>query len=98
MAHSGYDLFIAPPDSGEERQCQVCGTDCRALRNVFGPTGFASAIAKQFTHHDEFVCPHTDESWHEQALQLKIEIAQTPSKRLAGFMQADLEDLLQANR
>ena len=54
-------------------------------------------MAKRFTHHDEFVCPHTDVAWHEQALQLKISIDESPSKRLAELMKADLEDLLREN-
>lgn len=97
MAHSGYDFFIGEANCGEERQCQVCGTKCRITRNAFGPTGFVSAMAKRFTHHDEFVCPHTDVAWHEQALQLQISIDESPSKRLAEFMKADLEDLLREN-
>jgi hypothetical protein len=68
-----------------------------SARNVFGPTGFVSAMAKRFRAHDEFVCPHTDEAWHDKALQLAIAINETPSKRLAELMRADLDDLLQEN-
>lgn len=94
MAQAGYDFFIGEANCEEDRQCHVCGTKCRATRNVFGPTGFIAAMAKRFTYHDEFVCPHTDEAWHEQALRLAICINETPSKRLAELMKADLEDLL----
>ena len=97
MAQADYDLFIGEVNCGGERQCRVCGTKCRATRNVFGPTGFVSAMAKRFNYHDEFVCPHTDEAWHEQALRLAIGISETPSKRLAELMRADLEDLLREN-
>ena len=51
-------------------------------------------MANKFTYHDEFVCPHTDEPWHEKALQLAIAIDDTPSKRLADLMRADLQDIL----
>ncbi len=97
MAQKGFDFFIAKPDSGEERDCRVCNSRCKVTRNVFGPTGFVSAMASSFTYHDEFLCPHTDEPWHNQALQLAIEIDATPSKRLAALMKADLQDLLKEN-
>ena len=94
MAQKGYDFFIAEPNSGEARHCRVCNAPCKAMRNVFGPTGFVSAMAKKFTYHDEFVCPHTDEPWHQKALQLAVAIDGTPSKRLADLMRADLQDIL----
>lgn len=97
MAQTGYDFFIAEPNSPDERICRVCGSKCRVTRNVFGPTGFVYAKANKFTNHDEFVCSHTDEPWHEQALRLAIEIDETPSKRIADLMKADLHDLLQEN-
>ncbi len=97
MAQAGYDFFISEANCGEDCHCRMCGTKCRATRNIFGPTGFISAMAKRFTYHDEFVCPHTDEAWHEQGLQLVIAIHETPSKRLAELMKADLEDLLRDN-
>lgn len=97
MARAGFDFFISEPNSADERSCRVCGSRCRVARNVFGPTGFVSAMAKQFRAHDEFVCPHTDEAWHDRALQLAIAIDETPSKRLAKLMREDLDDLLREN-
>lgn len=97
MARAGFDFFISEPNSTDEKSCRVCGSKCRVTRNVFGPTGFISAMAKHFRAHDESVCPHTDEAWHERALQLAIAIDETPSRRLADLMKADLDDLLQQN-
>ena len=51
-------------------------------------------MANKIRDHDKFVCPHTDEPWHENALQLVIAIDETPSKRLADLMRADLHDIL----
>ena len=51
-------------------------------------------MANKFAYHDEFVCLHTDEPWHEKSLQLAIAIDETPSKRLADLMRADLQDIL----
>ena len=97
MARAEFDFFISEPNSTDEKFCRVCGSKCRVTRNVFGPTGFVSAMAKRFRSHDEFVCPHTDEPWHDKALQLAIAIDETPSKRLAELMRADLHDLLEEN-
>ena len=55
MAQAGYDFFIGEPNAGNPRACRVCGSTCRVVRNVFGPTNFASAMAKRFTYHDEIV-------------------------------------------
>ena len=94
MPKKGYDYFVAEVYSGEDRVCLVCGTECRASRNVYGPTGFVSAMLKRSTRHDRFECPHTDEEWHQKALRLKIAINETPSMRIAELMKGDLEDLL----
>ena len=97
MAQSNYDFFIGEANCGEDRKCGVCGCDCRLTQNVFDPTGFGSAMGNGFDYHDEFVCPHTDDTWHKQALQLAVAIDETPSKRVADLMKADLEDLLVEN-
>ena len=97
MAHKGYDFFIAEPHSTDAKRCRVCGVPCRVTRNVFGPTGFVTAMAGLFRVHDEWVCPLTDEPWHARARQLVIAIEDTPSKRLAMLMSEDLGELLQEN-
>jgi hypothetical protein len=97
MPNKGYDYFIVDPGTKERMQCQVCQTECDIRQNVYGPTSFSTAMARDFRLHDVFICPHTDERWHEQALQLVVEIENTPSKRVAQLMQQDLEDLLQQN-
>lgn len=97
MARAEFDFFISELNSTDEKFCRVCSSKCMVTRNVFGPTGFVSAMAKRFRSHDEFVCPHTDEPWHDKALQLAIAIDETPSKRLAELMRADLHDLLEEN-
>ncbi|MGR3177488.1 MAG: hypothetical protein ACUZ8E_05490 [Candidatus Anammoxibacter sp.] len=94
MRHKGYDLFIGKSNSDEEKYCGVCGVKCEVRRNVYGPTGFVSAMAKSFTHHDLFICPNSDHEWHEQGLKLILAIEDTPSKRLADLMMQDLDELL----
>jgi hypothetical protein len=98
MSMKSYDYFVAEANSGEDRECLVCGSECRASRNVNGPTGFITAMSKRATRHDRFVCPNTDEAWHQKALRLKIAINETPSMRIAKIMKYDLQDLIQENR
>ena len=97
MPQSRYDFFVAKPNSGETRHCLACGSECGTVRNVFGPTGWAAAMAGHFTNHDEFVCPHTNEPWHHQAVRLAMAIADSPSKRVAEMMRADRKDLVREN-
>ena len=93
----GYDVFYEKPGELEERVCQVCGTRCEVERNQAGPTGWASAMAKQKIPHDYFSCPHTGQDWHEQALKLVMMIEETPSQRLAELVRLDLIDMLNDN-
>jgi hypothetical protein len=72
MPHKEFDFFIAEPHSTDVRRCLVGGVPCSVTRNVFGPTGFVTAIAGLFRVHDEWICPLTDEPWHARALQLVI--------------------------
>jgi hypothetical protein len=93
----GYDSFIADPGTVEKTYCQVCQTECEAQRNVYSPTGWASAMSKHYSLHDYFICPHANEEWHQQALELVGQIEKTPSKRIAQLMRQDLEDLLKGH-
>jgi hypothetical protein len=97
MPTKDYDVFYIEPDTVDKMHCKVCGTLCDVERSVIGPTGFAESIAKRGHWYDRFSCPHTDKPWHEMALQLAIEINQTYSKRLAGLIRLDLEDILREN-
>ena len=54
-------------------------------------------MARRDHWHDKFTCPHLEEAWHEQALELVQAIENTPSKRLAELMRLDLEDILRDN-
>ena len=90
----GYDFFVAEANSGEDRVCLVCGEECLASRNAYGPMGLVSAMSKRSARHDRFVCPHADEEWHKKALRLKIAIDETPSMRIAEIMKSDLAFIL----
>lgn len=62
-----------------------------------GPTSSAEAIAKRGHWHDEFHSPNTGEAWHEQALQLVMDIDRSSSNRQATLLQQDLDELLGEN-
>mgnify|MGYP000942782430 CR=1 FL=1 len=93
----GYDSFFEKPGVVKERTCLVCGTICSVKRDQLGPTSWGGAMAHKVNLHDFFYCPHMDEDWHEQASELLQSIEDTPSKRLAGLMKLDLEDLIKEN-
>lgn len=94
MATMGYDAFLTDPGTVEAQRCRVCDSPCDVTRNAYGPTSWAGAIAQRFRHHDAFVCPHTDTSWHTRALSLVQAIEAMPSKRVAELMRQDLDELL----
>jgi len=94
MRQASYNTFRTEANSGEQRTCRVCGALCDVTRNVYRPTGFVSAMAKHFTYHDAFACPHSEEAWHDQALKLAMSIDETPSKRVVALIRADLDELL----
>jgi len=94
MAVVGYDFYAYEPGEVNEVKCRVCGTICEVSRNVFGPTTFVAAMAKEFRYHDAFVCPHASQPWHEKALRLIQAIEESPSPRVAALMTLDLQELL----
>ena len=95
--HKRYDRFYTEPGSSEEINCSVCGTKCNVERNIYGPSSWLCAMAKNYSYHDIFTCPHAGKEWHKQALDLILAIKETPSKRVVQLMKLDLEDLLREN-
>lgn len=94
MPHRHYDLFITEPHHSVPVFCRVCGAPCRVRRDVLGPVGFASALAGQKVRHDEHVCLHTGEAWHERAVAMLRSIEAEPSERIAQVRRAELDDLI----
>lgn len=94
MYNHGYDYFIFEPGKIDEMYCNVCNSKCDVSRSVMGPTSFSSALAHKHKLHDCFICPNSENNWHHNAYRLIKAIEETPSKRLAGLMQLDLEDIL----
>ena len=79
--------------------CRVCGEPMVESRNVIGPTGWAHALAIRAGQakgrlHDEFHCERAGEAWHRQALALRRQAEQTPSKHLAELMTAEADEVV----
>jgi len=94
MPHSGYDIFFPDPGTNEKMYCNVCGSECNAERNKEGPTSSTQAMFGGKRKHDCFVCPHTGESWHDNAIELIKEYRDTKSKRLRMLIKNDILDEL----
>lgn len=94
MATREEGYWSTKPGELERMDCHVCGAACEITRDVFGPTGFAEAMAKRGHWHDRVDCPHSGRVWHNSVYRLKNKIAATPSKRLAALMKLDVDDIL----
>jgi hypothetical protein len=97
--HAGWDFFTGEPDRHAVMHCRVCGEPMAVDRDVVGPTGWAHAMAIRAGHakgrlHDEFHCERAGEPWHRQALALRQEAEQTPSKRLAELLTAEADEVV----
>ena len=95
MSLKGYDVFVTSPAEAARLRCRVCGAECRAQRNVDGPTGWTAGMAGLHKRHDRFDCPHSGRPWHEQALKLRQAVDHCPSESLRRLMLDDLGLLLQ---
>ena len=90
----GYDFFCMTPEKFDKVICKVCGINCDVKRNVMDYTGFAAAMAKTKTLHDQFKCPNVDEKWHKKALNLILDIESCNSPSLKKIMQTDLKNII----
>ena len=90
----GYDSFTPSPGEYESWKCRVCGSRAAVRRNVYGPTGYAEAMAKKGHLHDSFSCPNSDKDWHKQSMNLTREKESTSSPRIAALISKDLQEIL----
>ena len=97
--HAGWDFVTARPGEEAEVLCRVCGEVMEARRGVVGPTGWAHAMAIKAgaatgTPHDEFACGFSGEGWHRQALVLKMEARETPSRRVEQALLDEADEVV----
>jgi len=98
MSLMHYDAFNRKAGAVDKMECKVCGETCDVERNRFGPTSYASAMAKQKIKHDHFSCPHINKPWHEQALGLVQEINDSHSPSLKKIMKKDLVKIIEQKK
>jgi hypothetical protein len=97
--HTGWDYFTAAPGSVDEARCRVCGEVMADRRGVVGPTSWAHAMAiaagvRGGAPHDAFACNFSGEAWHWQALALKEQAEETPSKRLERLLLEEAAEIV----
>jgi hypothetical protein len=90
----GYGFFITEPNAHKLLKCNICGAKCRVKRNLPAKSGWIATMGGAGKPHDVFHCPKLKKKWHDKAIDLVMEIEETPSKRLAKLMKKDLKDLL----
>ena len=67
-------------------------------RGVLGPRGFAQAMSGGGSRHDVYTCPHLEEDWHNQVLNLNQEARDTASARLTDILLQEAEEILQTRK
>ncbi len=87
-------LFLDPRIHPDTHPCGVCETLMPVVRDQFGPTGWAEAMAEGGHSYDEYICPHKEEIWHQQAVALAMQIEASYSATLRELMLRELKQIL----
>lgn len=91
------------PDLGtvEEAHCGACGALMDVRRGSNGPRGWAEAMGRNARPdreypptHDVFTCPHIEEGWHRQVLDLHREQKNTKSSIVRRIINSEIETIL----
>lgn len=88
------DVYMPDPGVHDKVECGVCGAEMTVERNVNGPTSFTMAIGGSKREHDCFMCPHRDEAWHKQVIELRLFMKSCPSASLAAIVQREVDQIL----
>lgn len=95
MYHSGWDVMYPEPGKVERSYCNACDEEMDVERNVECATGMAEAMAGRKHLCDRFTCPNAGQDWHNQLIALRQLIDRTPSRTLAGLVQAEVNEIMQ---
>ena len=90
-------VFFRKPGTVQEMFCKVCGSKCLVFRNEYGPTSWASAMAKRYRWHDEFCCPHIEEDWHDEACQLYEILEPALGRHINKMIRGYIDEILIEN-
>lgn len=89
------DTYMPDPGTRDQVECGVCGTVMDVKRDLDGPTSFTMAIGKSKRKHDFFWCPHREDAWHEQVVQLRQFMKSCPSAFLSEVVQREIDQILE---
>lgn len=78
--------------------CGVCGTKMDVQRDCYGPTQMVMAIFGSKRHYDCFSCPHREEDWHRQVIDLRQEQKRTPSRAISDILDAEIKGILETRK
>lgn len=98
MPFKGYDAFHPNPGEYDKMHCLVCDAEMNVRRNCNGPTGMIEAMGGFKRLHDSFICPHTDEDWHKQALNLTREAEKTCSQKLTNLLLLERSEVIKSKK
>lgn len=90
-------VFFRKPGTVQEKFCKVCGIKCEVFRNEYGPTSWASAMAKRYWLHDEFCCPYIETDWHDEACQLYELMEPALGRHLNREIRSEIEEIVAIN-
>lgn len=91
------DSLIGSPGEFGELNCRICGAKMNVKRNQYGPTSWASAMAKKFKLHDKHECPNLNAEWHIRVKKIITEFNETSSDTLAQILKSDAEKIITEN-
>jgi len=98
MLYNELEIFYRKPDAVQQMRCRVCGAVCTVFRGEYGPTCWSAALAGLSVCHDRFVCPHSGETWHDQARGLYTALQREQSRWLAALKRLELGHLCRRGR
>jgi len=94
LASDTQDVFMPDPGTHEKVECGVCGTEMNVRRDIQGPTSYVMVIGGSSRKHDFFSCPHREEKWHKQVVELRKFMRTCPSARLNEIVQSEINFVL----
>lgn len=91
----GWDCFNTPVGQRQSMTCRVCEQTMQVGRNINGPRTSIESLAGQKFPHDEFRCADSGQTWHQQALALRLLMENTPSKTIEDILKTEAKPIQQ---
>lgn len=84
-------------DKSDNVYCGCCGARCETFRDVYGPAGYAQALAGIKSSYDYFACPHVDHPLHKNIVKL-LEMSSYAGPSLKFFIEQDVKHFVRELR